>query len=134
MALGRMIGRRAQGDGRMQGWLVFAVTAVVTASLMMHMSVIVLQTTILVIESVGEGAFTRRFFYPALVQNLAIVTALLGFTLANQELQLIGALLLALGLLTASGRPHPTYRAVELPLVASGLLSVAGIAAVRFIG
>jgi hypothetical protein len=117
----------------MPGWLVFGVTAVVTSSLMMHMSVIVLQTTILVIESVGEGSLTRRFFYPALVQNLAIATALLGFTFASQELQAIGALLLALGLLTASGRPHPTYRAIEVPLLVSGLLSLAGIAAIRFI-
>ncbi|MSO70904.1 MAG: hypothetical protein EXQ88_02645 [Alphaproteobacteria bacterium] len=117
----------------MQGWLMFGVTAIVTSSLMMHMSVIVLQTTILVIESAGEGAFTRRFFYPELVQNVAIVVALLGFSFANQQLQVIAALLLALGILTASGRPHPTYRTIELPLVASGLLSLIGIGVVRFI-
>ena len=118
----------------MQGWLMFAVTAVVTSSLMMHMSVIVLQTTILVIESVGEGAFTRRFFYPALVQNVAIAIALLGFSFGNQQLEVIAVLLLALGYVTASGRPHPTYRSIELPLVVSGLLSLTGIGVVHFIG
>jgi hypothetical protein len=98
------------------------------------MSVIVLQTTILVIESVGEGAFTKRFFYPALVQNVAIVVALLGISFGNQQLQIVAALLLALGIVTASGRPHPTYRSIELPLVASGLLSLFGIGAIRLIG
>ena len=117
----------------MSGWMAFCVAAIVASSLMMHMSVIVLQTTILVIESVGEGGVTRRFYYPAMVQNVAIATALLGFSFANQPLEMIAALLLALGLVTASGRPHPTYRAIEVPLLVSGLLSLAGIAAIRVI-
>ena len=117
----------------MSGWIAFMVAATVTASLMMHMSVIVLQTTIVVIESLGEGALTKRFFYPALIQNVAVAIALLGFTFGNQPLQIIGVLLIALGLVTASGRSHPTYRAIEVPLLASSLLSLIGVAALRFI-
>jgi hypothetical protein len=117
----------------MTGWMFFGVTAVVTASMMLHMSVIVLQTTVLVIESVGEGAITRRFHYPALVQNLAILIGLFGYAFANRPLQSIGVLLLMLGLLTASGKPHPTYRSIELPLLVSGLLSLSALAAARVI-
>ncbi len=117
----------------MSGWMAFAVAAVVASSLMMHMGVIVLQAAILVIESVGEGGLTRRFHYPALVQNVAIATALIGYSLDSRELAVIAALLLALGVVTASGRPHPSYRTIELPLLASGLLSIVGLATIRLI-
>ncbi len=115
----------------MSDWFAFAVTATVTMSLMMHVGVIALQTTVLVIESFDAGGLARRFFYPALVQNVAIVTALFGFSLGDLNLAVVGALLLALSAVIASGRPHPTYRAIELPLLVSSILSLCGIALIR---
>ena len=112
----------------MSDFLMLAVTVLVSASLMMHMGVIALQATVLVIESVDDRALTRRFFYPALLQNIAVAVALLGFAFGIEGLPPIGALLLVLGLVTASGRPHPSYRTIELPLLVSGLLSLSGLA------
>lgn len=106
-------------------------TFVLTTSIMLYFLVIAAQTAVLVVESVSDRSATRRFFYPALVQNIGVATVLVAFTFQSPGLTPVGALLVAAAIIMTEGRPHARYRSIELPLLISAILSFAAVGVTR---
>jgi hypothetical protein len=88
-------------------------------------------TTILAWKLVVEGPETRRVLagplVPVFLQNLGIPFAIMGFTMRATEVSLMGAVMIASGVLMTTERSVSLHPAVEAPLLGLAAFSLAAV-------
>ena len=88
-------------------------------------------TTILAWKLAVEGPETRRTLagplVPVFLQNLGIPVAIMGFTMGATEVTLMGAVMIATGVLLISDRSVSLHPAVEAPLLGLAAFSLAAV-------
>ncbi len=108
--------------------LVIDVSAVIIAlSLCLYLSVITFQGLALLIEGLATRKVPSRSSFLSLCQNVGIATVIGGYTFQTPDLAFAGLLLVASALWASSGRIPAMVPAVEVPLLVSGLLSLASL-------
>ena len=108
--------------------LVIDISAVIIAlSLCLYLSVITFQGLALLIEGVATRKVPSRFPFLGLCQNIGIAAVIGGYTFQTPDLAFAGVLLVASALLASSGRIPALVPAIEIPLLVSGLLSLASL-------
>ncbi len=106
--------------------LVIDIAAVIIAlSLCLYLSVITFQGLAIVIEGLATKKAPSRIPFLALCQNIGIACVIGGYTFQTPDLALTGIFLVATALLASSGRVPTLVPAIEVPLLVSGLLSLA---------
>ncbi len=88
-------------------------------------------TTILAWKLVVEGPETRRLLalplVPVFLQNLGIPFAIMGFTMGATEVSLMGALMIATGVLMKTERSVSLHPTLEAPLLGLAAFSLAAV-------
>jgi len=108
--------------------LVIDISAVIIAlSLSLYFSVITFQGLALLIEGVATRRVPSRFSFLGLCQNIGIAAVIGGYTFQRPDLAFAGVLLVASALWASSGRIPALLPAIEVPLLVSGLLSLASL-------
>ena len=108
--------------------LVIDISAVIIAlSLCMYLSVIAFQGLALLIEGLATRKAPSPISFLGLCQNVGIACVIGGYTLQTPDLALTGIFLVATALLASSGRVPALVPAIEVPLLVSGLLSLASL-------
>ena len=108
--------------------LVIDISAVIIAlSLCLYLSVIAYQGLAILIEGVATRKVPSRFPFLGLCQNVGIAAVIGGYTFQAPDLAFTGVLLVASALWASSGRIPALVPAIEVPLLVSGLLSLASL-------
>lgn len=108
--------------------LVIDVSAVIIAlSLCLYFSVITFQGLAILIEGLATRKVPSRFPFLGLCQNIGIAAVIGGYTFQRPDLAFAGVLLVASALWASSGRIPAMVTAIEVPLLVSGLLSLASL-------
>ncbi len=108
--------------------LVIDIAAVIIAlSLCLYFSVITFQGLTIVIEGLATRKAPSRIPFLALCQNIGIAAVIGGFTFQGPDLAFAGVLLVASALWASSGRIPALVPAIEVPLLVSGILSLASL-------
>ncbi len=108
--------------------LVIDISAVIIAlSLCLYFSVITFQGLALLIEGLATKRVPSRFSFLGLCENIGIAAVIGGYTFQRPDLAFAGALLVASALWASSGRIPAMVPAIEVPLLVSGLLSLASL-------
>ncbi len=108
--------------------LVIDISAVIIAlSLCLYFSVITFQGMALLIEGLKTRKVPSRISFLGLCENIGIVTVIGGYTFQAPDLAFAGVLLIASALWASSGRIPALVPAIEVPLLVSGLLSLASL-------
>ena len=108
--------------------LVIDISAVIIAlSLCLYFSVITFQGLTLLIEGLATKRVPSRFSFLGLCENIGIAAVIGGYTFQRPDLAFAGVLLVASALLASSGRIPALVPAIEVPLLVSGLLSLAAL-------
>jgi hypothetical protein len=108
--------------------LVIDISAVIiTLSLCLYLSVITFQGLALVIEGLATRKVPSRIPFLSLCQNVGIAAVIGGYTFQAPDLAFAGVLLVASALWASSGRIPALVPAIEIPLLVSGLLSLASL-------
>jgi hypothetical protein len=88
-------------------------------------------TTILAWKLAVEGPETRRQLtiplMPVFLQNLGIPVTIMGFTMGTTDVALMGALMIATGLLMRTERSVSLHPAVEAPLLGLAAFALASV-------
>ena len=88
-------------------------------------------TTILAWKLAVEGPETRRTLtvplMPVFFQNLGIPVAIMGFTIGSTEVSLVGALMIATGVLLTTDRSVSLHPDVEAPLLGLAAMALAAV-------
>ncbi len=79
------------------------------------------------IEGLATKKVPSRIPFLALCQNIGIAAVIGGYTFQTPDLAFAGVLLVASALLTSSGRIPAMVPAIEVPLLVSGILSLASL-------
>ena len=108
--------------------LVIDISAVIIAlSLCLYLSVITFQGLALLIEGFATKRVPSRISFLSLCQNVGIAAVIGGYTFQAPDLAFTGVLLVASVLWASSGRIPAMVPVVEVPLLVSGLLSLASL-------
>lgn len=108
--------------------LVIDFSAVIIAlSLCLYFSVITYQGFALLIEGLATKRVPSRSSFLGLCQNIGIAAVIGGYTFQGPDLAFAGVLLVASALWASSGRIPALVPAIEVPLLVSGLLSLASL-------
>ena len=108
--------------------LVIDISAVIIAlSLCLYLSVITFQGLALVIEGLATKRVPSRISFLGLCENIGIVAVIGGYTFQTPDLAFAGVLLIASALWASSGRIPTMVPVIEVPLLVSGLLSLASL-------
>ena len=100
---------------------------IITLSLCLYFSVITFQGLALLIEGLATKRVPSRFSFLGLCQNVGIAAVIGGYTFQAPDLAFAGVLLVAAALWASSGRIPAMVPAIEVPLLVSGLLSLAAL-------
>ena len=108
--------------------LLIDISAVIlTLSLCLYLSVITFQGLTLLIAGLATRKVPSRIPFLGLCQNVGIAAVIGGYTFQAPDLAFAGVLLVAAALLASSGRIPAMVPAIEVPLLVSGLLSLASL-------
>ncbi len=114
--------------------LVIDISAVIIAlSLCLYFSVITFQGLTLLIEGLATKRVPSRFSFLGLCENIGIAAVIGGYTFQRPDLAFAGVLLVASALWASSGRIPAMVPAIEVPLLVSGLLSLASLGVIHTI-
>ena len=102
-------------------------TVIIALSLCLYFSVISFQGVTLLIEGVATKKVPSRLPFLGLCQNVGIAAVIGGYTFQAPDLAFAGVLLVASALWASSGRIPALVPAIEVPLLVSGLLSLASL-------
>lgn len=103
-----------------------AVTFVTLITLLLYFMVIAIQGTALVAMSLVNRKLPPKIYYSDICQNLGVALAIAGFIPGSVNLMVVGALLLAIGILTAEVR-YRANRVVDLSLSVTAILSIGSL-------
>ena len=108
--------------------LVIDISSVIIAlSLCLYFSVISFQGLTLLIKGVATKKVPSRLPFLGLCQNVGIAAVIGGYTFQSPDLAFAGVLLVASALWASPGRIPALVPAIEVPLLVSGLLSLASL-------
>lgn len=103
-----------------------AVALVITVTVVLYSIVIAIQGAALLAESVVSKRIPPKIYFSDVCQNLGVVVPIVGFLLASLNLMVVGALLLAIGLLTSEVR-YRHNRVVDVSLSVTAILSIGAL-------
>ncbi len=103
-----------------------AVTFVTLVTLLLYFMVIAIQGTALVAMSLVNRKLPAKIYYSDICQNLGVALAIAGFIPGSVNLMVVGALLLAIGILTGEVR-YRANRFVDLSLSVTAILSIGSL-------
>ncbi len=108
--------------------LVIDISAVIIVfSLCLYLSVIAFQGMALLIEGLETRKVPSRISFLSLCQNVGVAAVIGGYNFQAPDLAFAGVLLVASALWASSGRIPAMIPAIEVPLLVSGLLSLASL-------
>ncbi len=100
---------------------------IITLSLCLYFSVITFQGLALLIEGLVAKKAPSRISFLCLCQNIGIAAVIGGYTFQTPDLAFAGVLLVASALWASSGRIPAMVPVIEVPLLVSGILSLASL-------
>lgn len=103
-----------------------AVAFVVIATLFLYFIVIAIQGTALVAQSLVSRKLPAKLYFSDVCQNLGVAIPIAGFLFDSLNLMVVGALLLAIGILIAEVR-YRENRVVDLSLSLTAILSIGSL-------
>ena len=103
-----------------------AVAFVVTVTLLLYFLVIAIQGSALLAQSVVSRKLPPKIYYSDVCQNLGVAIPIAGFLFDSLDLMVVGALFLAIGILTAERR-YRENRVVDLSLAVTAILSIGSL-------
>ena len=103
-----------------------AVAFVVIVTLFLYFIVIAIQGTALVAQSLVSRRLPAKLYFSDLCQNLGVAIPIAGFLFDSLNLMVVGALLLAIGILIAEVR-YRENRVVDLSLSLTAILSISSL-------
>lgn len=103
-----------------------AVAFVTTITLLLYFLVIAIQGAALVAQSVVSRSLPPKIYFSDVCQNLGVALPILGFLFHSLDLMVVGALLLAIGILTGEAR-YRENRVVDLSLSVTAILSIGSL-------
>ena len=103
-----------------------AVAFVTVVTLLLYFIVIAIEGTALVAMSLVNRKFPPKVYFSDICQNLGVALAIAGFIPGSVNLMVVGALLLAIGILTAEVR-YRANRFVDLSLSVTAILSIGSL-------
>lgn len=103
-----------------------AVTFVTTLTLLLYLIVIAIQGTALVAQSLVSRKLPARLYFSDVCQNLGVAIPIAGFIFGSLNLMVVGALLLAIGILIAEAR-YRENRIVDVSLSVTAILSIGSL-------
>ena len=103
-----------------------AVAFVTTVTLLLYFLVIAIQGAALVAQSVVNRRIPSRIYFSDVCQNLGVAIPIAGFVFDSLNLMVVGALLLAIGILTAEVR-YRANRVVDVSLSVTAILSIGSL-------
>ena len=103
-----------------------AVAFVVTVTLLLYFLVIAIQGAALVAQSVVSRKLPPKIYFSDLCQNLGVAIPIAGFLFDSLDLMVVGALLLAIGILTGEVR-YRENRIVDVSLSVTAILSIGSL-------
>ena len=107
--------------------LAVEVVAFVTlVTLLLYFMVIAIQGTALVAMSLVNRKWPPKIYFSDICQNLGVALAIAGFIPGSVNLMVVGALLLAIGILTGEVR-YRANRVVDLSLAVTAILSIGSL-------
>ena len=115
----------------MSGLATNIATSILTMSVGLYFGIIMALFGLLVLAGTAGRWSLARAWFPAFLEHLGVVVVILGLTFRQTELGLLGLGLVALGLGTGPAKVAAVNRAVEAPLMTSGLVSL-GTLALRY--
>lgn len=110
----------------MWGLAVDAVAFIITVTLLFYFLVIAIQCTALIAESAVSRKLPPKIYVSDLCQNLGVIIPIAGFIFHSLNLMVVGALLLALGILTSEVRFREN-RIVDVSLSVTAILSIGSL-------
>ena len=103
-----------------------AVAFVTTVTLLLYFLVIMIQGAALVAHSLVDRKFPPKIYFSDMCQNLGVAIPISGFLFGSLDLMVVGALLLAIGILTGEVR-YRQNRVVDLSLSVTAILSIGSL-------
>lgn len=103
-----------------------AVTFVVMVTLLLYFLVIAIQGTALVAMSLVNRKIPPKLYFSDVCQNLGVALTIAGFIPGSLNLMVVGALLLAIGILTGEVR-YRQNRVVDVSLSVTAILSIGSL-------
>ncbi len=103
-----------------------AVAFVTTITLLLYFLVIAIQGAALVAQSVVSRSLPPKIYFSDVCQNLGVAVPITGFLFDSLDLMVVGALLLAIGILTGEVR-YRANRVVDLSLSVTAILSIGSL-------
>ena len=107
-----------------------AVAFVVTVTLLLYFLVIAIQGSALLAQSVVSRKLPPKIYFSDVCQNLGVAVPIAGFLFHSLDLMVVGALFLAIGILTAERR-YRENRVVDLSLAVTAILSIGSLGIVN---
>ncbi len=112
----------------MSGLTTNIATSILTLSVCLYLGIIMALFGLLVLAGTAGRWSLARAWFPAFSEHLGVVVAILGFTFRWTELALLGLGLVAMGRGVGQAEMAAVNRAVEAPLMTSGLVSLGTLA------
>ena len=108
----------------MTGFTASFATSILTVSIGLYFGIIMALFGLLFMAGTVGQWFLARTWFPALFEHLGIVSALIGIVFRQTEVVMVGVLLIVMS--HALGKEHAASlnHSIELPLLASALVSV----------
>ena len=103
-----------------------AVAFVVTVTLLLYFLVIAIQGAALVAQSVVNRKLPAKIYFSDVCQNLGVSIPIAGYLFGSLDFMVVGALLLAIGILTGEVR-YRQNRVVDLSLSVTAILSIGSL-------
>lgn len=105
---------------------------VTTLTLVLYFIVIAIQSSALVAESIVSRRFPPKIYFSDVSQNLGVAIPIIGFIFGSLDLMVVGALLLAVGVLTSEVR-YRHNRVIDASLSVTAILSIGSMSLVSVI-
>lgn len=115
----------------MSALVVDAVAFVTTVTLSLYFIVIAIQGAALVAQSLVSRRVPPKIYFSDVCQNLGVAIPIIGFVVGSLNLMVVGALLLAIGILTAEVR-YRDNRVVDVSLSVAAILSIGSLGLINF--